>query len=128
VKFLQPDVTMKISPQFQRERLVSTLVRPLLQYEVRRSFKIHEKEELCMRKISPIFGLVFLLATGCATETRTVTSETRDYPSNTVVETKTETTESKNESGGVLSSTVDVVGDVIALPFRAVGALIRGIF
>jgi hypothetical protein len=45
-----------------------------------------------------------------------------------VVETKTETTETGNESGGVLSSTVDVVGEVISLPFRAVGALIRGIF
>ena len=38
------------------------------------------------------------------------------------------TTETLSESGGVLSSTVDVVGEVIALPFRAVGALFRGIF
>jgi hypothetical protein len=94
----------------------------------KKCLQLAKKEELAMRKIAPMFGLVFLLATGCATETRSVTSETRDYPSNTVVETRTETTETKNESGGVLSSTVDVVGDVIALPFRAVGALLRGIF
>ena len=64
---------------------------------------------------------------GCSTQSRTVTTETREYPS--TVETRTETTaETRRESGGVLSSTVDVVGEVLALPFRAVGGLIRGIF
>ena len=83
-----------------------------------------------MGKFSRLLAIAFLLfvGSGCATQTRTVTTETRDAPSNTVVETKTETTETGNESGGVLSSTVDVVGEVLALPFRAVGALIRGIF
>jgi hypothetical protein len=83
-----------------------------------------------MRKLARYFSTFMLIGAlgGCATQTRTVTSETRDVPSNTVVETKTETTETRNESGGVLSSTVDVVGDVIALPFRAVGALFRAIF
>lgn len=83
-----------------------------------------------MGKISRLLVIAFLLSvgSGCATQTRTVTTETRDVPSSTVVETKTETTETKSESGGVLSSTVDVVGEVLSLPFRAVGALIRGIF
>jgi len=83
-----------------------------------------------MGKFSRLLAIAILLgaSSGCATQTRTVTSESRDAPSNTVVETKTETTETRSESGGVLSSTVDVVGEVISLPFRAVGALIRGIF
>jgi len=83
-----------------------------------------------MGKFPSLLAIVILLGvgSGCATQTRTVYSETRDAPSNTVVETKTETTETRSESGGVLSSTVDVVGEVISLPFRAVGALIRGIF
>jgi hypothetical protein len=87
-------------------------------------------EDRTMKKITGYFAILILSGAlgGCATHTRTVSSETRDGPSNTVVETKTETTETRNESGGVLSSTVDVVGDVIALPFRAVGALFRGIF
>ncbi|HET7005788.1 MAG TPA: hypothetical protein VFK65_09875 [Candidatus Binatia bacterium] len=83
-----------------------------------------------MEKITKFFVIMILSGVlgGCATQTRTVSSETREGPSNTVVETKTETTETRSESGGVLSSTVDVVGEVIALPFRAVGALFRGIF
>ena len=83
-----------------------------------------------MKKIFKYFPMIILAATlgGCATHSHTVSSETREGPSNTVVETKTETTETRSESGGVLSSTVDVVGDVIALPFRAVGALFRAIF
>ena len=83
-----------------------------------------------MEKITKFFVIMILSGVlgGCATQTRIVSSETREGPSNTVVETKTETTETRSESGGVLSSTVDVVGEVIALPFRAVGALFRGIF
>lgn len=83
-----------------------------------------------MGKFPRLLAIAFLLSvgSGCATQTRTVTTETRDAPSNAVVETKTETTETGSESGGVLSSTVDVVGEVLSLPFRAVGALIRGIF
>jgi len=76
--------------------------------------------------------VVFLgaLAVGCSTQTKTVTTETREYPSQErVVDRRTETTtETRSESGGVLSSTVDVVGDVLSLPFRAVGGLLQGIF
>jgi hypothetical protein len=83
-----------------------------------------------MRKIVlSIFMIVALTAEfGCSTHSRTVTTESREYPPS--VERRTETTtETRSESGGgVLSSTVDVVGEVIALPFRAVGGLIRGIF
>jgi hypothetical protein len=44
-------------------------------------------------------------------------------------ETTTKTTETpEGSSGGVLSGTVNVAGEIIALPFRAVGGLIRVIF
>lgn len=73
-----------------------------------------------------IVGVLLTMGAGCSTQTRTVTTETREHPS---VDKRTETTtETRGESGGVLSSTVDVVGEVISLPFRAVGGLIRGIF
>ena len=85
-----------------------------------------------MRKSKLLVGslLVLSLGVGCSTQTRTVTSETRQYPTEAAVENRTETTttETRGESGGALSSTVDVVGDVLSLPFRAVGGLLRGIF
>ncbi len=85
-----------------------------------------------MRKSNLITGcvLVFSLGAGCATQSKTVTTETRQYPVEAGVESRTETTttETRGESGGVLSSTVDVVGEVLSLPFRAVGGLLRGIF
>jgi hypothetical protein len=82
-----------------------------------------------MRKVALSIFMMIALTTGlgCSTHSRTVTTESREYPPS--VERRTETTtETRSESGGVLSSTVDVVGEVIALPFRAVGGLIRGIF
>ena len=76
-----------------------------------------------------IIAVCLAALSGCSTQSRSVTTETRDYPSERVVERRTEsTTETRSESGGVLSSTVDVAGDVISLPFRAVGALLQGIF
>lgn len=80
-----------------------------------------------------IFLLTLGVGAGCSSHSKTVTtSETRAQPNSsdgTVVERKTETTsESHDDSGGVLSSTVDVVGDVLSWPFRAVGGLLRGIF
>jgi hypothetical protein len=82
-----------------------------------------------MRKVAFSICLIVSLLTGfgCSTHSRTVTTETREYPPSAERRTET-TTETRSESGGVLSSTVDVVGEVIALPFRAVGGLIRGIF
>jgi hypothetical protein len=47
----------------------------------------------------------------------------------TVKREATTETETKSESGGgVLSTIVDVVGEVLALPFRLVGGLIRALF
>lgn len=85
-----------------------------------------------MRKSNLITGCVLVLGlgAGCSTQTKTITTETRQSPVEAAVESRTETTttESRGESGGVLSSTVDVVGEVLSLPFRAVGGLLRGIF
>jgi hypothetical protein len=90
-----------------------------------------DKEGKVMRKFFGHLVIAACLAApaGCSTQSRSVTTETTDYPADRVVERRTETTtESRSESGGVLSSTVDVVGDVISLPFRAVGGLLQGIF
>jgi hypothetical protein len=69
---------------------------------------------------------------GCASNTKTVRTDTTHYPTTapTVVEKETTvtTTESVGSSGGVVSGTVNVLGEVIALPFRAVGGLLRVIF
>jgi hypothetical protein len=73
--------------------------------------------------------LLIALGAGCSTQTRTVTTETRDDASGRLLEQTSETiTETRSESGGVLSTTVDFVGDVLSLPFRAVGGLLQGIF
>ena len=73
-----------------------------------------------------------LVAAGCATNRETVRTETTRYPAPepAVVERETTvtTTESGDGSGGVLSTTVNVIGEVVALPFRVVGGLLRAIF
>ncbi len=43
-------------------------------------------------------------------------------------ETTVKTTETQEGSGGILSGTVHLIGEVLALPFRAVASLIRVIF
>ncbi|HPD61259.1 MAG TPA: hypothetical protein PKV48_05810, partial [Thermodesulfobacteriota bacterium] len=55
---------------------------------------------------------------------------TEQLPGQSVVVEKetTTTTETKDGHRGVLSTTFDVVGEIIALPFRIVGGLIRAIF
>lgn len=69
---------------------------------------------------------------GCATHTRTVKTETVQRPSDAryAVERETTTSETtKTESdGGVVSGTVDTVGEVLSLPFRLVGGAIRALF
>ena len=81
--------------------------------------------------------VVFSFTLGCASHTRTVRTETVTSPGGTayhsepvVVEQQTTTTATTAEGGcgGVLSCTVDVTGEVIALPFRAVGGLFGAIF
>ena len=79
-----------------------------------------------------VLALIFAanIAGGCSTH-RTVTNEVT-YDDRTgrpvAVERETRTTETGTEDEGVLSGTVNAVGDVISLPFRAVGGLLRAIF
>ena len=80
-------------------------------------------------------ALCLVTTVGCSRSTTTTeTTTTRPVASSepgdvatTQTTEKTVTTEDGG-CGGVLSCTVDVVGEVIALPFRAVGALFRAIF
>jgi hypothetical protein len=89
---------------------------------------------MCKRNnLLATLSLVLLLG-GCATQTKTVTTETTYEPAaapataQATTRTTTETeTESKQE-GGLLSGTVDIVGKTIALPFRLVGGLVDLIF
>jgi hypothetical protein len=79
-----------------------------------------------------VLALIFAanIAGGCSTH-RTVTNEVT-YDDGTgrpvTVERETRTTETGTEDEGALSGTVNAVGDVISLPFRAVGGLLRAIF
>jgi hypothetical protein len=71
------------------------------------------------------------LTASCSTH-RTDTREV-EYDSRTGeavrVERETTTTETAgSEDTGVVSGTVNAIGEIIALPFRAVGGLIRAIF
>ena len=89
-----------------------------------------------MKALKILSTLVSLVVfTGCATQTRTVRTETTyepapaAYSAQSTTRTTTEThTETQQESGGILSGAVDVVGKTIALPFRAVGGLVDLIF
>lgn len=79
-------------------------------------------------------------ATGCATRSRTVTTESTYYSSReapppgdpaVVSERERRTTTTEVEPAaetGVVSGTVNVIGEAVALPFRAVGGLLRAIF
>ena len=85
-----------------------------------------------MRRSSNLI-LALVLAAGLAgCSTRSTTTQEVAYDRHTgepvTVERHSTTTETTNEDSGVLSGTVNVIGDVIALPFRAVGGLFRAIF
>jgi hypothetical protein len=69
------------------------------------------------------------LDAGCATRTTTVTTERSDDDGDGDTET-TVTRETETVAGptGVLSTTIDLVGAILALPFRIVGAVIGFIF
>jgi hypothetical protein len=73
-----------------------------------------------------------VIAGGCAANRKTVRTETTTYPAGETRgverETTVTTTESEGQSGGLISGTVDAAGEVISLPFRAVGGLARAIF
>jgi hypothetical protein len=85
-----------------------------------------------MRKFYKLGVSLFFAAalTACSTQ-KTVTRDVT-YDSRTGepvrVERETTTTTDTTQDTGVLSGTVNVVGEVISLPFRAVGGLIRAIF
>ncbi len=86
-----------------------------------------------MHKISSCFlSLLFVISlmVGCSTH-REVTRDV-EYDARTGepvrVERETTTTTDTTEDTGVLSGTVHVIGETLALPFRAVGGLIRTIF
>jgi hypothetical protein len=84
-----------------------------------------------MRKFSNLvlgLSLATVLAAGCSTHRTTTQEVAYDRRTGEPVTVERETTTTTTESGGVLSSTVDVVGEVISLPFRAVGGLFRAIF
>lgn len=82
-----------------------------------------------------------LVATGCAQHTQTRVTRTeqvvrhpaptemtnRSAEESTVVE-KESTTTVQQEPRGILSSTVHVVGEILALPFHLVAGLLRLIF
>lgn len=82
------------------------------------------------------------IVTGCSTQSATTveTEKTVQYAADknqrrtepTVVERQTtrteEKTKSESESAGLLSGTVHVAGQVLALPFRLVGGLIGVVF
>jgi len=81
--------------------------------------------------------LVSNLAVGCASQTRTVrVEETVRAPAQTTepsqqkpVTVERETvTETRHEPHGILSTTVHVVGEILALPFRLIGGLLRLLF
>ncbi|MBI4522730.1 MAG: hypothetical protein HY695_02830 [Deltaproteobacteria bacterium] len=81
------------------------------------------------------------LTLGCSSYSRTVRNETVEYPANEVryasdwdrrgpaiVERTEETTTTRSDSSGLLSGTVNVVGETLALPFRFVGGLLSVLF
>lgn len=86
-----------------------------------------------MRRLArvPLIALLMLslstavIGTGCATKTTTVTERTNEQGEKEVVTT---TTEEPERPQGILSSAVGVVGDILALPFRAVAWVVQLVF
>ena len=78
-----------------------------------------------------LLALIFAanIALGCSTH-RAVTNEVTydDRTGRPVTVERETTTENGTEDEGALSGTVNAVGEVISLPFRAVGGLLRAIF
>ena len=75
--------------------------------------------------------LIANLAVACSTHRRveTVQYEDRYTGEPVVVERHTTATESStSDDTGVISGTFNALGEIIALPFRVVGGLVRAIF
>lgn len=84
-----------------------------------------------MRNLWLSLILIAGLAGACSTQrtsTQEVAYDHRTGEPVTVERHTTTTTTDATEDTGVVSSTVNVIGEVISLPFRAVGGLVRAIF
>lgn len=88
-----------------------------------------------MKKLLLVLSFALLLATGCSRSVQTkTTTEVTTSNGGATSETRETTTETEKKEvepsscRGVLSCTVDFVGDVIAFPFRLVGGLVQAIF
>ena len=87
-----------------------------------------------MARFSTLLVSLLLIASlegACTTHRRVDTMEYEDRRTGepVTVERRTQPlTETSSEDTGVLSGTVNVIGEVIALPFRAVAGLVRAIF
>ena len=85
-----------------------------------------------MNRYSRLIATSFLIASlsvGCATHQRTETVQYDNRRTGDPVAVERTTTEtSTSEDTGLVSGTVNVVGEVLALPFRAVGGLLRALF
>jgi hypothetical protein len=91
-----------------------------------------------MANVLRLFVSLLLIANlvgGCATHQRVQTDSVQyedqqraGDPVTVERRTTTTTQTSASEDSGVLSGTVNVIGEVLALPFRAVGGLLRAIF
>ena len=77
-----------------------------------------------------LLALIFAanIFVGCSSQPTVTKEVTYDDHTGRPVAIQRETTTSGSEDEGVLSGTVNAVGEVIALPFRAVGGLLRAIF
>jgi hypothetical protein len=86
------------------------------------------------RVLRLLLGLLLVanLAAACSTHHRvsrdTVQYEDRYTGEPVTVERERTTESSTSDDTGLISGTVNVLGEVIALPFRAVGGLFRAIF
>lgn len=86
-----------------------------------------------MRGFSRILATVFLIAAltaGCSAQKAVTTREVRYDPRTgepVSIEKETTTTESSGSGGSILSGTIGVVSEILAVPVRLVGVLIHAI-
>lgn len=74
------------------------------------------------------------LVIGCATESRTVkeevvkTTDDDGDSSSKIIQKETVVVHDDDDGGSVLGSIFNVIGEIVALPFRLIGGLFRAIF
>ena len=84
-----------------------------------------------MNRVSRLIAVLFLIVNlaACVTHQRTETVQYEDRRTgDPVVVERTTTDRPTSEDSGLISGTGNVIGEVIALPFRAVGGLVRALF